>query len=192
MKFIEPGRYLVSCIPFHLKGELAVAQEHRHSVLGRLGKKWTLEFFIFTSQPNTLYSQDDPLRCFKDQPRSRKLVLGLQAIFPILDWGRSYNFRKFRGDLISGLTIASLCIPPGHWLLKACKFSSSVWIILQLCSTSSLCLHGNNLFCWHYSTTLGILRLGFLIDFLSHAAVVGFMGGAAITIALQQLKGFGH
>ncbi|XP_050945626.1 sulfate transporter 1.2-like isoform X3 [Cucumis melo] len=38
--------------------------------------------------------------------------------------------------------------------------------------------------------TLGILRLGFLIDFLSHAAIVGFMGGAAITIALQQLKGF--
>lgn len=34
------------------------------------------------------------------------------------------------------------------------------------------------------------VRLGFLIDFLSHAAVVGFMGGAAITIALQQLKGF--
>lgn len=34
-----------------------------------------------------------------------------------------------------------------------------------------------------------ICRLGFLIDFLSHAAVVGFMGGAAITIALQQLKG---
>ncbi|XAR48583.1 hypothetical protein NMG60_11031455 [Bertholletia excelsa] len=38
--------------------------------------------------------------------------------------------------------------------------------------------------------TLGFLRLGFLIDFLSHAAVVGFMAGAAITIALQQLKGF--
>ncbi|KAJ9560463.1 hypothetical protein OSB04_005623 [Centaurea solstitialis] len=38
--------------------------------------------------------------------------------------------------------------------------------------------------------TLGVLRLGFLIDFLSHAAVIGFMGGAAITIGLQQLKGF--
>lgn len=35
-----------------------------------------------------------------------------------------------------------------------------------------------------------LIRLGFLIDFLSHAAIVGFMGGAAITIALQQLKGF--
>ena len=39
----------------------------------------------------------------------------------------------------------------------------------------------------HY---FGVIRLGFLIDFLSHAAIVGFMGGAAITIALQQLKGF--
>lgn len=41
-----------------------------------------------------------------------------------------------------------------------------------------------------FEAALGFLRLGFLIDFLSHAAVVGFMGGAAITIALQQLKGF--
>lgn len=34
-----------------------------------------------------------------------------------------------------------------------------------------------------------IFRLGFLIDFLSHAALVGFMAGAAIMIGLQQLKG---
>ncbi|KAJ9545916.1 hypothetical protein OSB04_025623 [Centaurea solstitialis] len=31
-------------------------------------------------------------------------------------------------------------------------------------------------------------RLGFLIEFLSHAAIVGFMAGAAIVIGLQQLK----
>ncbi|KAJ0639959.1 putative SLC26A/SulP transporter [Helianthus annuus] len=36
---------------------------------------------------------------------------------------------------------------------------------------------------------LGFFRLGFLIDFLSHAAIVGFMGGVVVTIALQQLKG---
>lgn len=34
-----------------------------------------------------------------------------------------------------------------------------------------------------------IFRLGFVVDFLSHAAIVGFMAGAAVTIALQQLKG---
>lgn len=32
-------------------------------------------------------------------------------------------------------------------------------------------------------------RLGFLVDFLSHAAIVGFMAGVAIVISLQQLKG---
>ncbi|KAF7812726.1 Low affinity sulfate transporter 3 [Senna tora] len=33
------------------------------------------------------------------------------------------------------------------------------------------------------------LGLGFLVDFLSHAALVGFMAGATIMICLQQLKG---
>uniref|UniRef100_A0A453IRG7 SLC26A/SulP transporter domain-containing protein n=1 Tax=Aegilops tauschii subsp. strangulata TaxID=200361 RepID=A0A453IRG7_AEGTS len=39
-------------------------------------------------------------------------------------------------------------------------------------------------------TRLICCRLGFIIEFLSHAAIVGFMAGAAITIGLQQLKGF--
>ncbi|KAG8377336.1 hypothetical protein BUALT_Bualt08G0022600 [Buddleja alternifolia] len=40
-----------------------------------------------------------------------------------------------------------------------------------------------------FQALFGFFRLGFLIDFLSHAAIVGFMGGAAIVIGLQQLKG---
>lgn len=40
-----------------------------------------------------------------------------------------------------------------------------------------------------FQAGLGLLRLGFIIDFLSHATIVGFMAGAAITIGLQQLKG---
>lgn len=39
-----------------------------------------------------------------------------------------------------------------------------------------------------FQAALGLFRLGFIIDFLSHAAIVGFMSGAAITIGLQQLK----
>jgi len=31
-------------------------------------------------------------------------------------------------------------------------------------------------------------RLGFIVDFLSHATIVGFMGGAATVVCLQQLK----
>lgn len=40
-----------------------------------------------------------------------------------------------------------------------------------------------------FQASFGLFRLGFLVDFLSHAAIVGFMGGAAIVIGLQQLKG---
>lgn len=35
---------------------------------------------------------------------------------------------------------------------------------------------------------LGLLRLGILVDFLSHATITGFMGGTATLICLQQLK----
>lgn len=34
-----------------------------------------------------------------------------------------------------------------------------------------------------------ISRLGFVIDFLSKATLVGFMAGAAVIVSLQQLKG---
>ncbi|CAM6114429.1 unnamed protein product [Calypogeia fissa] len=37
---------------------------------------------------------------------------------------------------------------------------------------------------------LGLLRLGFIIDYLSHAALVGFAAGAAVVVSLSQLKGF--
>lgn len=34
-----------------------------------------------------------------------------QGLFPILCWGKSYRISKFKGDLMAGLTLASLCIP---------------------------------------------------------------------------------
>lgn len=68
-------------------------------------------FKEFTNTIKETFFSDDPLRPFKHQPKSRKFILGVQAIFPIFEWGRGYNLLKFRGDLIAGLTIASLCIP---------------------------------------------------------------------------------
>ena len=56
---------------------------------------------------------DDPLRQFKNQPPGRKLILGLQYLFPILEWGPRYSLDFFKSDLVSGITIASLAIPQG-------------------------------------------------------------------------------
>jgi hypothetical protein len=93
-------------------------------------------FKEFKATVKETFFADDPLRSFKDQPRSKKFILGLQAIFPILEWGRSYSFAKFRGDLIAGLTIASLCIPQVDYLLKRCIRNRNI-MYSPLCTVSN-------------------------------------------------------
>lgn len=48
--------------------------------------------------------------------------------------------------------------------------------------------HSLAFLCGMFQIFLGVFRLGFIIDFLSHAVVSGFTSGAAITIGLSQLK----
>ncbi|CAH2070567.1 unnamed protein product, partial [Thlaspi arvense] len=69
----------------------------------------------FKSVIQETFFHDAPLRDFKGQTASKKTLLGIQAVFPIIGWAREYNLRKLRGDVISGLTIASLCIPQWNW-----------------------------------------------------------------------------
>ncbi|KAM0971723.1 hypothetical protein ACFX2I_019502 [Malus domestica] len=187
-------------------------------------------FKEFSNTVKETFFSDDPLRPFKHQPKSRKLILGVQAIFPIFEWGRGYNLLKFRGDLIAGLTIASLCIPQDIGYAKLANLAPQYGLYSSFVPPLIYAIMGSSrdiaigpvavvslllgtllqneidpvknpddyrrlaftatFFAGITQATLGILRMGFLIDFLSHAAIVGFMGGAAITIALQQLKGF--
>ncbi|KAI5355492.1 PREDICTED: sulfate [Prunus dulcis] len=187
-------------------------------------------FKEFTNTIKETFFSDDPLRPFKHQPKSRKFILGVQAIFPIFEWGRGYNLLKFRGDLIAGLTIASLCIPQDIGYSKLANLAPQYGLYSSFVPPLIYAIMGSSrdiaigpvavvslllgtllqneidptknpedyrrlaftatFFAGITQATLGILRMGFLIDFLSHAAIVGFMGGAAITIALQQLKGF--
>ncbi|PSR86092.1 Sulfate transporter 3.1 like [Actinidia chinensis var. chinensis] len=172
---------------------------------------------------------DDPLRQFKNQPRSRKLVLGLQYFLPIFEWGPRYSLEFFKADLIAGITIASLAIPQGISYAKLANlppilglYSSFVPPLVYAMMGSSRDLAvgtvavaslltasmlGNEVnanenptlylhlaftatfFAGVFQASLGILRLGFIVDFLSHATIVGFMAGAATVVCLQQLKG---
>lgn len=174
------------------------------------------------------FFHDNPLRQYKGQSGSTRFMMGLQFFFPIFGWGRDYSLSKFKGDLIAGLTIASLCIPqdigysklanldPQYGLYSSfippliyAAMGSSRDIAIGPVAVVSLLIgsllqnevdHVKNkeeymrlaftatFFAGVTQAALGFLRLGFLIEFLSHAAIVGFMGGAAITIALQQLK----
>lgn len=172
---------------------------------------------------------DDPLRQFKNQPRSRKCILGLQYVFPIFEWAPKYSFSLLKSDFLSGITIASLAIPQGISYAKLANlppvmglYSSFVppLIYAMLGSSKDLAVGtiaivslllasvlGETVsptenpelyiglamtatfFAGVFQAALGIFRLGFIIELLSHATIEGFMTGAAIVVSLQQLKG---
>ncbi|ERN01554.1 sulfate transporter 3.1 [Amborella trichopoda] len=204
----------------------ATAKECIHKVAVPQPKPFVSKFM--SSLKETLFP-DDPFRQFKSQPLARRLVLGLQFFFPILEWAPSYNFAFFKADLIAGITIASLAIPQGISYAKLANlppilglYSSFVPPLVYALMGSSkdlavgtvavgslllgsmlskdvtpaenptLYLHlafTATFFAGLFQTALGLIRLGFIVDFLSHATIVGFMGGAATVVCLQQLKG---
>ncbi|XP_028788940.1 probable sulfate transporter 3.4 [Neltuma alba] len=176
-----------------------------------------------------IFFPDDPLFRFKNQTWLRKLLLGIQFLFPIFQWAPKYNLRFLRSDIVSGLTIASLAIPQGISYAKLANlppiiglYSSFVppliysllgssrhvgvgpvsiasLVMGSMLSESVSFVHFPTLylklaltstfFAGVFQASLGILRLGFIIDFLSKPTLVGFMAGAAIIVSLQQLKG---
>lgn len=153
----------------------------------------------------------------------------LYGLFPVLHWGRNYNLKSFRSDLMAGLTLASLGIPQSIGYANLAKLDPQYGLytsfvpplIYAVMGTSrdiaigpvaviSLLLSSmaqkvvdpsvdpiayrklvitSTFFAGVFQASFGFFRLGFIVDFLSHATIVGFMGGAAIVIGLQQLKG---
>ncbi|KAL8153112.1 hypothetical protein V2J09_010872 [Rumex salicifolius] len=81
---------------------------------------------------------------------------------------------------VGPVSIASLVM--GTMLGEAISFVEEPTLYLKLAFTATF-------FSGVFQASLGLLRLGFVIDFLSKATLIGFMAGAAVIVSLQQLKG---
>ncbi|KAG5619088.1 hypothetical protein H5410_018912 [Solanum commersonii] len=81
---------------------------------------------------------------------------------------------------VGPVSIASLVM--GTMLSQAVTYSKEPALYLQLAFTATL-IAGS------LQAAMGFFRLGFIIDFLSKATLLGFMAGAAVIVSLQQLKG---
>ncbi|XP_026656567.2 probable sulfate transporter 3.3 isoform X2 [Phoenix dactylifera] len=104
-------------------------------------------------------------------------IIGLYSSFvpPLV-----YSILGSSRDLAVGpVSIASLIM--GSMLRQAANPKTDPYLFLQLAFTSTF-------FAGIVQASLGIFRLGFIIDFLSKATLTGFMAGAAIIVSLQQLK----
>ncbi|GMN38765.1 hypothetical protein TIFTF001_007997 [Ficus carica] len=88
-------------------------------------------------------------------------------------------FGSSRDLAVGPVSIASLIL--GSMLRQEVSPTNDPVLFLQLAFTSTF-------FAGFFQASLGFFRLGFLIDFLSKAILIGFMAGAAIIVSLQQLK----
>ncbi|KAI3431084.1 STAS domain-containing protein [Psidium guajava] len=169
------------------------------------------------------------LSSLNKKPVGQRVACVLKAMFPVLQWCRSYKITQFKNDLMSGLTLASLCIPQSIGYATLAKLDPQyglytsvvppliyavmgtskelaigpVAVVSMLISSmvsrivdpgAEPALYRNlvftaTFFAGVFQAVSGLLRLGFLVDFLSHATLVGFMAGAAVIIGFQQMKG---
>ncbi|MDW3219948.1 MAG: solute carrier family 26 protein [Acidimicrobiales bacterium] len=149
-----------------------------------------------------------------------------RRVFPILDWGSSYDRSDLRPDVTAGLTIGAMLVPqamayallaglpPEVGLYAATVpvlvyafFGSSRQLavgpvaIVSLLTASALAPHVEEgtagylaaaallaLMVGVVHLVLGIARLGFLVNLLSHSVLVGFTAAAAIIIGFSQAK----
>ncbi|KAF3326730.1 sulfate transporter 3.1-like protein [Carex littledalei] len=105
-------------------------------------------------------------------------ILGLYSSFvpPLV-----YAMMGSSKDLAVG-TVAVPSLLIASMLGKEVSAAENPSLYLKLAFTATF-------FAGVFESALGLLRLGFIVDFLSHATIVGFMAGAATVVCLQQLKG---
>ncbi|KAJ3671075.1 hypothetical protein LUZ60_008501 [Juncus effusus] len=205
---------------------MATTPEHHYRV--NLSSERTFTSALKSSLKETFFP-DDPFRNFTGLPMHKKAWNGLKYFVPVLDWAPKYTLSNLWGDMLAGVTIASLAIPQGISYAGLAKlppviglyssfvpplvyavFGSSKNLAVGTVAAASLLIVSiieNKVtaskkldlytqlfftaafFTGIFQMALGFLRLGFLVDFLSRSTITGFMGGTAILIILQQLKG---
>jgi len=122
----------------------------------------------------------------------------LIMIFPFLRWFKYYTSSQFRADFISGLTVALVLIPQSMAYAQLAGLPPYYGLYAALLPPIPLATAGSEQFIAYaillallvglFQFSLGVLRLGLVVNFLSHPVVSGFTNAAAIIIATSQLS----
>ncbi|KAG5279127.1 hypothetical protein AALO_G00106430 [Alosa alosa] len=137
---------------------------------------------------------------------------------PILTWLPKYNFRWLQMDIIAGVTVGLTTVPqalayaevaglPVQYGLYSAFMGGFMYCVLGTSKDvtlgptaimSLLCafyIGGDPVYavllsflCGLIQVSLALLRLGFLLDFISYPVIKGFTSAAAVTIGFGQIK----
>ena len=132
----------------------------------------------------------------------------LRRYVPILSWGAAYSRQTFASDLVAALIVTIMLIPqalaysllvglPPQYGLYASMGPVAMASLMTATAASQIAAAGTPEFVGAAIAlamisgllllVMGILRLGFLANFLSHPVISGFITAAAIQIAAGQL-----
>ena len=137
----------------------------------------------------------------------------MSRIVPFLGWAKGFTAHTLRADVISGVTVALVLIPqsmayaqlaglPPYYGLYAAFLPPMVAALFgssrQLATLEPLATAGSTEYVQYaillallvgiFQFALGVLRLGLIVNFISHPVVNGFTNAAALIIATSQLS----
>ena len=130
----------------------------------------------------------------------------MNRLLTVFSWPAAYKMDSLKADILAGLTVALVLIPqslayaelaglPPYYGLYASFLPPLVAALLG--SSHQLATAGSQQYIAYaillalmvgaFQFTLGVLRLGLVVNFISHPVVNGFTNAAAIIIASSQL-----
>uniref|UniRef100_A0A8C4ZL47 Solute carrier family 26 member 11 n=1 Tax=Gadus morhua TaxID=8049 RepID=A0A8C4ZL47_GADMO len=151
-------------------------------------------------------------------PGGRWWYRALRSWLPVLSWLPRYSLSALRMDVVAGLTVGLTTVPqalayaevaglPVQYGLYSAFMGGFIYPLLGtskdltlgptaimslLCASVVGGRPGRavllSLLCGTVQAALGVLRLGFLLDFVSYPVIKGFTCAAAVTIGFGQIK----
>ncbi|CAL8388130.1 unnamed protein product [Arctogadus glacialis] len=151
-------------------------------------------------------------------PGGRRWYCALRSWLPVLSWLPRYSLSALRMDVVAGLTVGLTTVPqalayaevaglPVQYGLYSAFMGGFIYPLLGtskdltlgptaimslLCASVVGGRPGRavllSLLCGAVQTAMGLLRLGFLLDFVSYPVIKGFTCAAAVTIGFGQIK----
>lgn len=179
------------------------------------GKLRSVTMSASESSPLLSYDDGDNGKYGRAREAAKKCIY---KCFPITCWLPSYSCDSLLRDTIAGLTVGLMVVPQGlayatiaalplqYGLYSAymgcfiyCIFGGSKDVTLGPTAIMSLMVNhyamgeplyaiALTLYCGIVQLLLGVLRLGFLVRFISLPVISGFVSAAAITIGFGQVK----
>ncbi|KAJ6141693.1 sulfate permease [Penicillium chrysogenum] len=176
----------------------------KHDLESEDSVKWTAQLI---DPPFEAYIEEDPTvgQYVKAHLPTKSGTAGyLRSLFPFLSWIFHYNATWLISDAIAGITVGFVVVPQGMAYALLAKLSLNTACAVAVMSTlvgrviiqvrdehpefaPEQVARGLALISGAFLLLVGLIRVGWIVEFIPLVSITSFMTGAAISIAAGQV-----